>query len=51
MLLIFRLMADRLLLPSTNVAVEVKEDKNVAALVVVQSAVNAVAIIIAATIL
>lgn len=51
MLLIFRAVADKLLLPSTNIAIEVKEDKNVAALVVIQSAVNAVAIIIASAIL
>ena len=48
MLLIFRAVADRLLLPTTTIATEVKEDRNVAALVVVQSAVNAVAIVIAA---
>ncbi len=47
MLLIFRTVADRLLLPTTDIATEVKEDKNVAALIVIQSAVNAVAIIIA----
>ncbi len=47
MLLAFRMVIDRILLPTTNLAVEVEEDKNVAALLVVQSAVNAVAIIIA----
>lgn len=47
MLLIFRAIVDRLLLPSTNIAIEVKEDRNIAALIVVQSAVNAFAIIIA----
>ena len=47
MLLIFRFVVDRLLLPTTNIATEVKEDRNVAALVVVVSAINAVAIIIA----
>ena len=47
MLLIARAVVDRLLLPTTNIATEVKEDRNVAALIVVVSAVNAVAIIIA----
>ena len=47
MLLIFRIVIDRLLLPTTNIATEVKEDRNVAALIVVVSAINAVAIIIA----
>jgi uncharacterized membrane protein YjfL (UPF0719 family) len=47
MLLIFRKVADLLLLPTTDIATEVKEDKNVAALIVVQSAINAIAIIIA----
>lgn len=47
MLLIFRVVVDKLLLPTTNIAAEVKEDQNVAALVVVESAINAVAIIIA----
>lgn len=47
MLLAFRAVADKLLLPTTNIAVEIKEDKNVAALIVIQSAINAVAVIIA----
>ena len=47
MLLIFRIVIDRLLLPTTDIATEVKEDRNVAALLVVVSAINAVAIIIA----
>jgi len=47
MLLIFRVVVDKLLLPTTNIATEVKEDQNVAALVVVESAIIAVAIIIA----
>ncbi|MCP4024347.1 MAG: DUF350 domain-containing protein [Desulfobacteraceae bacterium] len=47
MLLLFRMIIDRVLLPTTKVAVEVEQDKNVAALIVVQSAVNAVAIVIA----
>ncbi len=49
MLLISRLVIDRLLLPTTNIATEVKEDRNVAALIVVVSAINAVAIIIASS--
>ena len=48
-LLISRLVIDRLLLPTTNIATEVKEDRNVAALIVVVSAINAVAIIIASS--
>ena len=47
LLLIFRVVADRLLLPTTSIATEVKEDRNVAALIVVESAIIAVAIIIA----
>ena len=47
MLLMFRKAADILLLPTTDIATEVKEDKNVAALIVIQSAINAIAIIIA----
>jgi len=47
MLLIFRKVIDRLLLPTTNIATEVKADRNIAALIVVASAINAVAIIIA----
>ncbi len=47
MLLIFRTVVDKLLLPTTNIATEVTEDQNVAALVVVESAINAVAIIVA----
>ena len=47
MLLIFRTVIDRLLLPTTNIATEVKADRNIAALIVVASAINAVAIIIA----
>ncbi|WP_300457629.1 DUF350 domain-containing protein [Desulfobacula sp.] len=47
MLLIFKTVVDKLLLPTTNMATEVKEDRNVAALIVVVSAINAVAIIIA----
>ena len=47
MLLICRIVVDKLLLPTTNIATEVKEDRNVAALIVVVSAINAVAIIIA----
>ncbi len=47
MLLIFRTVVGKLLLPTTDIATEVKEDRNVAALIVVESAINAVAIIIA----
>jgi uncharacterized membrane protein YjfL (UPF0719 family) len=47
MLLIFRKAADVLLLPTTDITTEVTEDKNIAALIVVQSAINAIAIIIA----
>jgi len=47
LLLISRAVIDRLLLPTTNIATEVTEDRNVAALIVVVSAINAVAIIIA----
>ncbi|MEN8210591.1 MAG: DUF350 domain-containing protein, partial [Thermodesulfobacteriota bacterium] len=47
MLLIFRKIADNFLLPTTDIATEIKEDRNVAALIVVQSAINAIAIIIA----
>jgi len=47
MLLISRAVIDRLLLPTTDIATEVKEDRNIAALIVVVSAINAIAIIIA----
>lgn len=47
MLLIFRMVIERLLLPTTNLATEITEDQNTAALIVAQSAVNAVAVIIA----
>lgn len=47
LLLGFRGFIDRILLPTTNLATEVKEDRNVAALVVVQSAMAAIAVIIA----
>lgn len=47
LLLIFRVVVDKLLLPTTDIATEVKKDRNVAALIVVESAINAVAIIIA----
>lgn len=46
-LLIFRSLIDRVLLPTTSLAVEVKEDQNVAALIVVESAIAAVALLIA----
>ncbi len=47
LLLVFRSLMDRVLLPTTNLATEIKEDQNVAALIVVESAIAAVAIIIA----
>ncbi|THB74958.1 MAG: DUF350 domain-containing protein [Desulfobacteraceae bacterium] len=47
LLLAFRVIIEKLLLPTTNLATEVKEDRNVAALIVAQCAINAVAIIIA----
>lgn len=47
MLLIVKTVVDRLLLPTTSIAVEVKEDQNSAALIVVASVMNAAAIIIA----
>jgi uncharacterized membrane protein YjfL (UPF0719 family) len=47
MLLIFRTVIDRLLLPTTTIAVEIKEDRNLAAMIVVESAINALAVIIA----
>ncbi len=47
MLMLFRTIIGRLLLPTTNIAIEVEEDRNVAALLVVESAVIAVSIIIA----
>ena len=43
----FTALVDRFLLPTTNIATEVKEDKNVAALVLVQATIIAVALIIA----
>ncbi len=47
LLLGFRAVIDRFLLPTTNLATEIKEDRNVAALVVVEGAMIAVALIIA----
>ncbi len=47
MLLIFRIIIDKILLPTTKLAVEITEDKNVAALLVAESAIIVVAIIIA----
>ncbi len=46
MLLIFRSLIDRIILPSTNLTTEIKEDQNVAALIVVESVIIAVAVII-----
>ena len=48
MLLGFRALVDRLILPTTNLVTEVKEDRNVAALLVVECALVAVALLIAA---
>ncbi|NWH03439.1 DUF350 domain-containing protein [Desulfobacter latus] len=47
LLLGFSVLVDRFLLPTTNIATEIKADKNVAALVVVQATIIAVALIIA----
>ncbi|MCK5100687.1 MAG: DUF350 domain-containing protein, partial [Desulfobacteraceae bacterium] len=47
MLLVCRSVIDKILLPTTKIAVEITEDKNVAALLVAESAIIAVAIIIA----
>ena len=47
LLLGFSALSDRFLLPTTNIATEIKEDRNVAALVVVQATLIAVALIIA----
>ena len=47
MLLIFKTVIGKLLLPTTSIAVEIKEDRNTAAMIVVECAINAVAIIIA----
>lgn len=47
MLLVFRKVVEKLLLPTTSLAVEIKEDRNVAAMVVAESAIAAVAVIIA----
>ena len=47
MLLLVKIVIGRLLLPTTSIAVEVKEDRNVAALFVVQSAMIALAIVVA----
>lgn len=47
MLLVFRSVIDRLLLPTTSIAVEIEEDQNVAATVLAESAIAAVALIIA----
>ena len=43
----FNALVDRFLLPTTNIATEIKEDKNVAAMVLVQATIIAVALIIA----
>jgi uncharacterized membrane protein YjfL (UPF0719 family) len=47
MLLIFRIVIDKMFFPTTKLTIEIKEDKNIAALLVAESAIIAVAIIIA----
>ncbi|MBU0972108.1 MAG: DUF350 domain-containing protein [Proteobacteria bacterium] len=47
LLLILRSLIDRILLPTTSLATEIKEDRNVAALIVAESAIVAIALIIA----
>lgn len=47
LLLGFSALVDRYLLPTTDIATEIEEDKNVAALVVVQATIIAIALIIA----
>ncbi len=47
MLLVFRIVIDKMLLPTTKLSIEITKDKNVAALLVAESAIIAVAIIIA----
>ncbi len=47
MLLVFRLVIDKILFPTTKLSLEITEDKNVAALLVAESAIIAVAVIIA----
>lgn len=47
MLLAFRMIIDWIILPTTNLTTEIKEDRNVAALIVAEAAIAAVAIIIA----
>ena len=49
MLLIFRFIVDRLLLPTTDLLTEIQTDQNTAALVVVEGAILAVALLIAAS--
>ncbi len=50
LLILFRSFMDRIVLPTTRLAVEVKEDQNVAALLVVESTLVALAILIATSI-
>ena len=47
MLLIFRLVIDKILLPTTKLAIEIEEDQNVAALLMTESVIVGTAIIIA----
>lgn len=46
MLLALRSVIDRIILPTTNLATEIQEDRNIAALIVVEGAIVAVAVII-----
>ncbi|MCP4722713.1 MAG: DUF350 domain-containing protein, partial [Desulfobacteraceae bacterium] len=46
MLLVLRSVIDRIILPTTNLATEIQEDRNIAALIVVEGAIVAVAVII-----
>ncbi len=50
LLVLFRSFMDRIVLPTTRLAVEIQEDQNVAALMVVESTLIALAILIAASI-
>ncbi len=50
LLILFRSLMDRLILPTTKLSVEIQEDQNVAALMVVESALIALAVLIASAI-
>ncbi|OGR26337.1 MAG: hypothetical protein A2277_20795 [Desulfobacterales bacterium RIFOXYA12_FULL_46_15] len=47
LLLVFKTVVGKLLLPTTSITIEIKEDRNIAAMIVVECAMTAVAIIIA----